>query len=273
MNCENLQFNLSLYADYDLTADERGALDAHLAQCPLCRQKLDDYQSLRNDLRGLARPAMPKNLLASLRKTVAAQLQSTPPNFEIFPSHSFGEWLKIHLMPLTVGVATSVVVGSMLLFSMLSATQQNSPTEFAVEKRSAPTILTSAESPPVDQNDADLNASDYAQTRLLIAGQSPSVNPHGALVAMTKAFVRGKMKDDEVVVVADVLSSGLAQISEVVEPSRDRQAVTELENALKNNPDYSPPFVPANMDGRSDTVRVIFKIQTVNVRMNAKKRR
>ena len=273
MNCEDLQFNLSLYADCDLTADERGGLDAHLAACPLCRQKLDDYQFLRGSLRGLARPEMPKNLLASIRNSVAAQLQTAAPNFETFASPSLSEWIKLNLMPTTIGVAASVIIGSLFLLAMFSATQEKPNSQFsAANSRSAPTVLTTS-----NQSNGDdvnlINPSDYAQARLSVAGESPSVNPRGALVAMTKAFVRGKMKDDEVVVVADVLSSGLAQISEVVEPSRDRYAVGELENALKNNPAYAPPFVPANLDNRSDTVRVIFKIQTVNVRMNSAKRR
>jgi hypothetical protein len=73
------------------------------------------------------------------------------------------------------------------------------------------------------------------------------------------------MSDDEVVVVADVFSNGLAQIAEVVEPSRDRRAIEELEKALQSDPSLAP-FVPADLDQRSTgTVRVIFKIQSVNV--------
>jgi len=87
----------------------------------------------------------------------------------------------------------------------------------------------------------------------------------GALVALTKSFVRGKMKDDEVIVVADVFGDGLAQISEVIEPSRDLQAVRELQEALKTNPAFAPPFVPANLDQRSNTVRVVLRIQRVDV--------
>ena len=73
------------------------------------------------------------------------------------------------------------------------------------------------------------------------------------------------MRDDEVTVVADVFGNGLAQIAEVVEPSRDERAVEELERALQSDPSYAP-FVPANMDQRSsETIRVVLKIQSVNV--------
>jgi hypothetical protein len=82
--------------------------------------------------------------------------------------------------------------------------------------------------------------------------------------------VRGEMKEDEVVVVADVFSNGLAQIAEVVEPTNNWKTVNELEEALKNDPDYAP-FVPAKADHRSETVRVIFKIQHVEVDTGTKK--
>lgn len=72
------------------------------------------------------------------------------------------------------------------------------------------------------------------------------------------------MKDDEVVVVADVFGNGLAQIAEVVEPSRNRQAVDALQKALDSDPAYAP-FVSSNLDKRSENVRVVLKFQSVNV--------
>lgn len=106
----------------------------------------------------------------------------------------------------------------------------------------------------------------YADGRRGIAGESPSINPRGALVALTKSLVRGEMHDDEVVVVADVFSNGLAQIAEVVEPSRDRRAVSELQKALESDPSFAP-FVSADVDQRSETpIRVVLKIQNVDVK-------
>ena len=84
------------------------------------------------------------------------------------------------------------------------------------------------------------------------------------MVALTSSLVRGEMNDDEVVVVAEVFGNGLAKIDEVVEPSKNRRAVGELEKALKSDPDFAP-FVPANLDQRPDSVRVVLKIQNVNV--------
>jgi hypothetical protein len=84
--------------------------------------------------------------------------------------------------------------------------------------------------------------------------------------------MRGKMKDDEVVVVADILSNGMARIAEVVEPSNKDRAVNELERALDSDP-ANAPFVPAILDNRSDNVRVVLKFQTVNVSMNTPRKK
>jgi hypothetical protein len=104
---------------------------------------------------------------------------------------------------------------------------------------------------------------------LLISDATPSVNPSGALVAVSNSLMRGKMKDEEVVVVADVFSNGLAQIAEVVQPTNNWKTVNELERALETDPDFAP-FVPSKADRRSDTVRVILKIQRVDIDVDAK---
>lgn len=271
MRCEDLQFNLSLYADDVLTHDERGALDQHLARCPLCRQKLADYQELRNSLRVLPRPEMSGEMLNVLRGAVTAQLQTGPSGLSGVFSADVREWLQMRLMPYSVGVAASLFFGFMLLWTLLSAANTSEPTQYASLSK-APILIANA-NPPRAIDDFSLTASEYATARLAVAGESPSLNPQGALIALTKSLVRGTdLRDNEVVIVADVFGDGLAQIAEVVEPSRDRQAVRELEKALKTDPAYAP-FVPANLDQRSDSVRVILKIQSVDVNTHLNRKR
>ncbi len=268
MKCENLQLNLSVYLDDILKSEERAAIDEHLPRCPLCRQKLADFQAIRMDLRGLPRPELSNNLLVAMQSRVAKEVQSTQPS--IF-TESFNRWLQMRLMPYSVGTALSLLLGVTLLWTLLSAahsTDQSELVKYQPIKQS--TIMLGNSNSSTKSNEFELSASDFAAARLSVSGDSPSINPQGALVALTKSFVRGKMKDDEVVVVADVFGNGLAQIAEVIEPSRDRRAVSELQEALKNDPDYAPPFVPANLDGRSDTVRVVLRIQRVDVQTHTK---
>ena len=87
MKCENLQFNLPIYLDNILSEAERATLDAHLVACPVCRQKLADFQGLRNYLRVLARPEIPQNLMNSLRLAVAEEIE-TNTETDFFPKVS-----------------------------------------------------------------------------------------------------------------------------------------------------------------------------------------
>jgi len=273
MKCEDLQLNLSTYLDDILTEEERATVDEHLVRCPLCRQKLAAFQVLRNNLRSLPRPALSNDLLISMRNRVAQEV-GTPERKPWFATtDDFTGWLQMRVMPYSVGTAASLILGLLLLWTLLSSA--SIPKEnIALAKLESPgkptVLLTNSNSHGyIAGNDFDLNAADYATARLTVSGGSPSLNPQGALVALTKSIVRGNMKDDELVVVADVFGNGLAQIAEVVEPSSDLRAVSELEKALKNDPNFAP-FVPASFDGRSETVRVIFKINRVDIKTNTK---
>lgn len=264
MTCENLQISLSIYFDDVLTDDERIAVDAHLGACPLCRQKLSDFQSMRQSLRMMRQPELSVEMLNSVRNRVDLAQMMQP--FQESFSAKFRAWAKVFLMPYAVGTVASLLFGFIILWGLLTANSGNR--EFAespVYEAKETTSILLARATPRSVGEFDLSAADFARERISISFESPSVNPQGALVALTKSFIRGEMKDEEVVVVADVFGNGLAQIAEVVEPSKDRHAVRELEKALKTNPDFAPPFVPANMDNRSNVVRVVLKFQTVEV--------
>ena len=273
MNCEDLQLNLSTYQDDILTVEERAIIDEHLVRCPLCRQKSADFQALRNSLRVLSRPSMPGSLLVSIRNRVALSAGTNQPRFLLLNNESFSEWFQVRLMPYTVGTAASLLLGLTLLWTLLSAVyipKQNAEVASIETSRKPAVLLSNTNSQSFAlENDFSLNAADYAAARLTVSNDSPSLNPQGALVALTKSIVRGHMKDDEVVIVADVFGNGLAQIAEVVEPSSDVRAVRELEKALKNDPNFAP-FVPASFDKRSETVRVILKINRVDIETNTK---
>jgi hypothetical protein len=266
MKCENLQFNLSVYLDDILTTEERANIDEHLMQCPLCRQKLAEYQAVRNSLRLVARHEMPNDLLVAL-ETGAIERKSA----SVF-TENFCEWLLMRFMPYSVGTVVSVVLTFGLLWALLIDVDKfGRNNEIArLQPIGKSTVLLANQNAGI--RDADFGITDFGAPRLAISGESPSINPQGALIALTKSFVRGEMRDDEVVVVAEVFGDGLARIDEVIEPSRNRRAVRELENALKSDPNFAPPFVPAHLDRRSDTVRVVFKIQSVNVDTNLKRR-
>ena len=257
MFCENLQFNFSLYSDDILTDEERFVLDEHLAQCPLCRIKLAEYQDLRQNLRVMPRPQIPQNLLRNIRVSVAEvqQANETKPIF-VFKDN-IQNWWRTHLMSYSIGTFASLLLGFALLWGMFPKQDGTELARFNAPEQT--TVM-------LNSDGSTMTSSQYADQ--LISYQAPTINPAGALAAVSKSMVRGKMTDDEVVVIADVFGNGLAKISEVVEPRNDRRAVRELEKALKTDPAYAPPFVTAADDNRSGTVRVVLKIQTVDVPIN-----
>ncbi|HMJ25977.1 MAG TPA: hypothetical protein VK475_09125, partial [Pyrinomonadaceae bacterium] len=63
-------------------------------------------------------------------------------------------------------------------------------------------------------------------------------------------------------VVADVFTNGSASIADVMHAPRDRRMLENFEKALRQN----AAFVPAALDRRAETMRVVFSIQRVDVR-------
>lgn len=263
MKCENLQLNLPLYADDVLTEAESAQVSHHLESCPLCRAKLAEYQTLRNDLLvSSAQVKMPDDLLYSVRNTVAVELNKVNRKRAPIFSNSFREWLQFRIMPYGVGTIASIFLTFSLLITLLStreATQKGVENAQIQSNRAA--ILTAANSNPRFD---DVDSLNYSELNLPIAEESPSINPAGALMALTKSIVRGKMKDEDVTVVADVFGNGIAKIAEVVEAPRDSRAMEDLQHALNETPNNAP-FVTAKQDNRSNVVRVVLKIQRVDV--------
>ena len=267
MKCENLQFNLSLYIDDILTDDERALVDNHLVQCPLCRQKLDDFRALRQSLKQISQAQMPKNLLASVKTAVRTELTPTAPQKKSYFSSGFREFLQMRVMPLTVGTAVSLLFGFSLLWILLSsANYQQTRQEFVSSNSRSPVFVSRTDI----RDDAEITPADLVAERGLVSSESPSINPQGALIAMTKSLINRNFKDDELVVVADISGDGLASIEEVVEPLDDENTVYELEQAMKQG-STDAPFVPAFLDRRADYVRVVLKIQRVEVKTSLPK--
>lgn len=265
MKCSEIQFELAFYADGSLLQSSAAAVREHLRACPVCRQKYAETVEMRNALRRMRRPAIPAGLSRAIKDSAIGERRRVAKAWVTLPADA-REWLELRLLPYGVGVLATVLVGFMflaLLFSNLIDYGQR-PT--------GTSLLASNRNPFDNSKIGSLSPEEYAQSRLAFAGESPSVNPNGALIALTKTLIRGDMKDDEVVVVADVFGNGLAQIAEVVEPSRDQRAVEELAKALATDPAYAP-FVPTTLENRPESVRVVLRFQSVNVSMNQKRRR
>lgn len=263
-NCEQFKLDLPLYFDDVLAPEERSAIDSHLSTCPLCRQKIEDMQSIRLSLRNMPAVPIPDGLAASLQAKLLPDLQTHAfhPVFRLVEAPR--NWVQVWLMPSVAGGFVTMMVGASLLWFMVGHTRPTPPTGPEI-------VLTGSgigTDTPVFLAGGPPSVEEFANSRRMVAAESPSLNPQGALVSLTETLLGKELPDDEVVVVADVYENGSARIAQVVEPSHDRKAVKQLERALESELAYAP-FVPAELDARPATMQVIFKIRSVNVYANS----
>jgi hypothetical protein len=260
MGCEETTQQLSQFIDDVLSPSVRVTVDEHLDRCPVCRAQLAELRSLSRDLRQLTRPVVPAELASSINDALmieaAARRQS--------PERSFIErlvaWLEPRLMPYSVGSLASVV----LFFAMFVGL---SPHFMALQQaaRQMETGMLFRASLGYDLN-KPVSSEDFSAKRAPFAEQSPSLNPGGALAVLTSSYAHPhpnvNQDSDDMIVVADVFSNGAASLADVVQAPRDRQMLEDFALALRQ----SAAFVPASLDRRPDTMRVVFTVQKVDVR-------
>ena len=259
MTCGEIQKGLSLYLDGQLTAEARAATDEHLEFCPLCRQQLSETRAIIRGLAMIKRPAPPLDLAATIsdalmiERAARANIPSPPIVIRLV------RWLEPHLMPYSIGAFASVL----LFISLLGALRP-----YMMTLRDLQNAANAHEEVSVwvgEDGEFDvtrpISLEGYAASRTRYAAESPSLNPRGALAALAWAPASGSDDDDDMVVVADVYGNGRASLAGVVQPPRNPRMLDEFQDALRK----TPAFVPAALDRRPETMRVVFVMQKVNV--------
>jgi hypothetical protein len=262
MSCQETQQSLSLYVDDQLALPVRAACDEHLRECPVCRTELAEMRAISRGLATLARPVPPPDLASSISDALeieAAALKRQP----VLPfGVRLSRWLRPRLMPYTVGSFASVLLFG-VMFNALRP-HMKALTEAAIAAREADSasykiIFVGTEGPSIYE---PITPELFAAQRTPFNGESPSLNPRGALAALTRAQSHGHEEgEDDMIVVADVFSNGRASLADVVQPPRDRRMLDEFQVALRKN----AAFVPAYYDRRPETMRVVFVVQKVDV--------
>ncbi len=259
MSCEQTQDLLSDYLDGELPPGERAFAETHLDECPVCRVRLEEMRSILRGLSMAARPVAPPDLAASINTALMVKraARRTPPR--VSPREHFRQWIELRLMPYTVGALASVL----LFFAVSSALRPHFRTlrDITIAARAPENIIFINLGGGYDVNQP-VSLMGYVESRTPYGVESPSLNPRGALAELTWTPSPGRPSDDDMVVVADVYGNGSASLAEIVEPPRNPRMIAELEDALRKN----PAFVPASLDQRPQTMRVIFAISKINVR-------
>lgn len=259
MTCEEIQNLLSAYLDGELPPGERSVADTHFAECPVCRTQLEETRSMLRGLSMVARPVAPSDLAASISTTLMVERNQRRAQPRVSLRENLWQWVEMRLMPYTVGAFASVL----LFFAVSSALRPHfrALRDITIAARASENLIFVSLDGGYDVNQP-VSLKGYVESRTPYGVESPSLNPRGALAELAWTPSPGRPDDDDMVVVADVYGNGSASLAEIVEPPRNPRMIAELEDAFRKN----PAFVPASLDQRPQTMRVIFAISKMNVR-------
>lgn len=269
MTCEDFQRNSSTYLDDCLPASLRQACDEHLAECPVCRAEHAHTRAVVRQLAMLSHSAAPSDLAAVINsrlqteRAALAQMNSeTPVGF----SERLRQWSFSRLMPYTVGAFASLI----LFFGVLGALRSNFVALHGMEHESVGVSVIDANSFASSQTHSGYDVTQPVTPEAYVASRepftitSPSLNPNGQLASLqwNEPPDDDTTGEDDMVVLADVFSDGHATLAEVISPPRDPRMLDEVEDALRRG----AVFVPASLDQRPRTMRVVFMFQKMDVR-------
>jgi len=258
MSCEEIQQSLSSYVDDSLMLPVRVAVDEHLDKCPVCRNELVELRALTRGLSMLSRPQPPFGLAESINQALMIEAAARNQSSQISLADRVARFLEPRLMPYSIGWVASIILfvamfaGLRPHFQALHEAAAQSSAVYAVPASAGYDLY------------KPVTSEDYAASRAPFAEQSPSLNPKGALATLTRSYAHphNGQDADDMLVVADVFSNGAASLVDVVHAPRDRQMLSDFQAALRRD----AAFVPASMDRRPDTMRVVFAVQKVDVR-------
>ncbi|HEV3468802.1 MAG TPA: zf-HC2 domain-containing protein [Pyrinomonadaceae bacterium] len=264
MTCEESKKAFSPHLDGALSREAGDALGEHLAVCPPCRAELEATRSLIRSLSLVSRPAPPADLAASIASALVIERAARRARPQLPLPVRILRWVEPRVMPYAVGAFYS-----MLLFvAVFAAIRQ--PMRLLRNLAEAERLEAGlpANAVWVDAGGGfdvtrplspELSA---AAARAPFSVESPTLNPRGALaqLALTTPSSRNP-DDDDMIVVADVYGNGRASLAAVVEPPRNPRMLEDLQDAFRQN----PAFVPASLDRRPQTMRVVFVLQKMNV--------
>ncbi len=261
MLCEETKQSLSAYIDDCLSQPYRVAVDEHLDRCPVCRADEADLRHLSRSLASLTKPAFPFGLESTIKDALMIEAAAVEQSPERSLAARIAFWIEPKLMPYTVGSLASII----LFVGMLASLR---PHFVALREAAAMQSITTVGFAPFRGYDINKPVSPemFSAQRAPFAEQSPSLDPGGALAALTSSYAQPNpdiyQDEDDMIVVADVFSNGAASLADVVQPPRNPRMLDEFALALRQN----AAFVPASMDRRPDTMRVVFTVQKVDVR-------
>ncbi len=115
-NCLEIRNHFSDYLDDLCTPEARKSIRYHLSFCDVCREQLEQWQSIQEELRALPRQQVPPEVALRLRVQASKDLNPKP-----ISEH----WLRIEdalkplLLPATGGVLTAIICFCLIMGSQV----------------------------------------------------------------------------------------------------------------------------------------------------------
>ncbi len=265
MTCEETKQALSSYLDDELSLPARAGCDEHLRQCPVCREELAVARALTRRLAALPRPVAPPDLALSIRDALSIEAGALVRQPRLPLTERLTGWLRPRVMPYTVGTFASCLLFILMFAALRSSLQAFRTFDLATRSGGFQYRVTMITREPGYDITKPITPESLAAGRSEVAVESPSLNPRGALAALTNDAAQESAtntEDDDMIVVTNVFSNGQASLADIVQAPRDRRLLDEFQNALREG----PAFVPASYDRRPQTMRVVFVLQKVQVR-------
>jgi putative zinc finger protein len=266
MRCDAIQYSLSLYVDDGLTAEERNICYRHLEVCPVCRAHVDQLRSVRGALALLSKPAAPAEMVPAINTALAAKAAELRDRRNAATIDRMNDWALRWLQPRPMRYAFSSIASIFIFTAVFAALR---PHMIALREASLAfeqIQITTPGDPLGSELDIrnPISPESYAALRTPYNSESPSLNPGGALAMLSweASQQNGSSSQDDMVIVADVFTNGSASLANVVQAPRDRRMLQDVANAIRQD----AAFVPASVDRRPETMRVVFSVQRVDVR-------
>jgi hypothetical protein len=263
ITCEESLKALSPYLDGALGREASDALARHLDVCPVCREQLEATRSLVRSLSLVSRPTPPANLASSITEALVIERAARRAVPALSLSERFSNWIGARVMPYAVGALYSMVLFIAVFGALRQQLQVLRNIAAAQELENSQPYSVTWLAPGQYDVTRSLSPDLAVAARTTYTTESPTLNPRGALARLTLSPPDAGRPDDDddMIVVADVYGNGSASLAAVVEPPRNRRMIDELQDALRKN----PAFVPASLDRRPQTMRVVFVLQKMNV--------
>ena len=113
-NCLEIRNHFSDYLDDQCSPEARKSIRYHLSFCDVCQEKLEQWQSIQEELRALPRQQVPAELALRLRVRASQKASPNPISARWF---RFEDALKPLLIPATGGVLTAVICFCLIMGS------------------------------------------------------------------------------------------------------------------------------------------------------------